>query len=601
MARAPFSRLICLTSSWSFRTQGASPLATRCCIAILLALAPVVCRGATFEGRVYLDANQNAQLDEGEAGVAGVLVSDGRHVTATDGKGCYRLETDEPRVLLWITVPRDHRPSTTFWRWSDGQQAENFGLVRRHQPADFCFLQITDTHIGRDDLLRAFAKHVNELAAPIAFVVNTGDLGGDAIDTKRGRRIFDRYRGAASAFAQPLFNIPGNHDHVAVLAKGAETNDPLWGKGLYRQLLGPMHYSWDWGDVHFVALDGTSLPYQEKLGAEQLAWLKADLGFQPKDKRLVLFCHQSAPKLLDAKQLAGILHDRNVLGIFCGHLHATFTTQLENNPVYHTGAFCGQWWSAPNMDGSPQGFRIVQIKAGRMKTAYSNREGRWPLYVASPSASSVQSGKVPIEVVVLDFGKRREPTAQYAGKSVPLALASREELWSIWKGTVDTAKAYDGDRVVGVSSRAGKDASTCDVRYLVFNGRPEPYRADAPATLKFEARGVYGASAVLLNGKPLGTIPADAPNGTTLSFDIPRDRLTKLVQVTVRAGARRNTVRVGPIWLEFKKQKLYDLRYATFERHSIGGAAAAGVEPKKDWYFCLPQHVARPAAAKVAP
>jgi hypothetical protein len=550
---------------------------------------------------VFLDANQNARLDQGETGVAGVLVSDGRRVTATDAKGCYRLVTDEPRVLLWITVPRDHRPSGTFWRRSDGHQAENFGLVRRRQPADFCFLQITDTHIGRDDVLRAFARHMNELAAPIAFVVNTGDLVGDAnpVSSAKARQQYDRYLGAVAAFRQPLFNVPGNHEHVSIGVKNADTADPLYGKGLYRQLLGPMHYSWDWGDVHFVALDGTSLPYQEKLGAEQLAWLKADLGFQPKGKPLVLFCHQSAPQLRDAKELSGILQARHVLGIFCGHLHATFATKLGNIPVYHTGAFCGAWWSGPNIDGTPQGFRMVQIKAGRMKTAYSNREGRWPLYVASPSASAVQSGRIAIEVVALDFGKRLELTAQYAGRSVPLELASREELWSTWKGTVDTARGYDGDRVVRASSRAGHDVSTCDVRYLVFNGRPEPYRADSPATLKFEARAVRGASAVLLNGKPLGTIPADTPNGATLSFDVPRDRLTKMVQVTVRAGDRRSVVNVGPIWLEYQKKKLCDLRDASFARHTINGAAAAGVGSKKDWYFCLPPRVAPPAAAKV--
>ncbi len=583
----------CLPGSWPFRA--------RCCIAILFAFVPIVCCGTTIEGRVYLDVNHNARLDQGEAGISGVLVSDGRRVTATDAKGCYRLETEEPRVLLNITVPRDHRPSGTFWRWTDGHQAENFGLVRRLQPADFCFLQITDTHIGRDDVLRAFAKHLSELPAPIAFVVNTGDLVGDAnpVTSVKARQQYDRYLGAAAAFRLPLFNVPGNHEHVAIGDKNADTTDPLYGKGLYRQLLGPMHYSWDWGDAHFVALDGTSLPYQEKLGAEQLAWLKADLGFQPKGKPLVLFCHQSAPQLRDAKELAGILHGRRVLGIFCGHLHTTFTTHLENIPVYHTGAFCGTWWSGPNIDGTPQGFRLVQIKAGRMKTVYSNREGRRPLYVASPSASSVQSGKINIEVVVLDFGKRLELTAQYAGQSIPLALASREELWSTWKGTVDTAKAYDGDRVVGVSSRAGHDVSTCDVRYLVFNGRAEPYRADAPATLKFETRGVHGASAVLLNGKPLGTISANTPNGTTLSFDIPRDRLTKVVQVTVRAGARQSVINVGPIWLEYKKKKICDLRDASFARHSISGAAAAGVKPKKDWYFCLPQRVAPPTAAQV--
>ena len=272
---------------------------------IVLVFDVTVSFSAVIEGRVYLDANQNGRWDDGETGVPGVLVSDGRRVVATDAGGRYRLDSDDARALLWITVPRDHRPMASFWRWADGHQPENFGLVRHRQPNDFCFIQITDTHIGNAEALRLFAKQSSKLPIPIPFVVNTGDLGGDAFaETKGARKIYDRYLSAISAFEQPLFNVPGNHDHVAFLNKAADKNDPLYGKGLYRQLFGPMHYSWDWGNVHFVALDGTSLPYQEKLGTEQLAWLKADLSFQPHDKPLVLFCHQSVVALADTEQLA---------------------------------------------------------------------------------------------------------------------------------------------------------------------------------------------------------------------------------------------------------------------------------------------------------
>ena len=224
-------------------------------------------------------------------------------------------------------------------------------------------------------------------------------------------------------FKSPLFNVPGNHEHVSILAKNADTSDPRYGKGLYRQLLGPMHYSWDWANVHFVALDGTTLPYQEKLGEEQLAWLRADLAFQASKKPLILFCHQSAPQLADAKSLTNLLAGHNVLAIFCGHLHATFTTRLGDIPVYQTGALSGSWWSGPNPDGTPQGFRLVQIRGGRLNTTYASREGRRPVYVVSPKASSVQAGKIDIEVSLLDFGERLTPSARYAGQPVPLELS----------------------------------------------------------------------------------------------------------------------------------------------------------------------------------
>lgn len=549
---------------------------------------------ATVEGRVYLDENQNGQPDASEPGVANVLVNAGRNVVASDEQGRYRLECGDEPALIWLCVSRDYQAVGRFWRWADGATGEDFGLVRRAQPKDFCFVQITDTHLGRDDLLREFAGHVGKLDVPVAFVVNTGDLVGgvDVVPPDKAQQQYDRYLGAAAAFTVPLWNVPGNHEHVAINVAEADKNHPLYGKGLYRQLLGPTYYAWDWGDVHFVALDGTSLPYQEKLGEEQLAWLRADLALQPPDKPLVLFCHQSLPALRDAKELSAILAGRRVLGAFCGHLHSTFTTALAGFPVYHTGALSGAWWSGPNPDGTPQGFRLVQIKGVSLKTAYSSREGRYPLFVAAPLASAVQSGQLAVEIVLLDFGKPVEPTAQLAGQVIPLHLASREELWSTWQGTADTTQVDDGDRLLQLSSQVGSEVSRTEMRYLIVNGRRQPYQADAPATLRLQVRRVNAPDEVLLDGQPLATIPADTPNEATLAFAIPADRLAKVNRVTLRAAIERGTDRddfsVGPIWLEHKNRKLYDLRYPTFERHNIGDAPGTQYKPERDCYFCLP-------------
>ena len=558
-------------------------------------------QGTVIEGRVYLDANSNGRLDDGEAGVPGVPVSDGRSVIATDAGGHYRLDSGDARVLVWITVPRDHRPSAKFWRWADGRQAENFGLVRHPQPDDFCFIQVTDTHTGNAKALKRLAQQASHLPVPIPFVVNTGDLGGDAFNDINAH-IFDRYVEAASSFEQPLFNVPGNHDQVGFLIKGAETNAPLWGKALYQQVLGPMHYSWDWGSVHFVALDGNRLnPYQEALGAEQLSWLKADLSFQPRDKPLVLFCHQSLAATKPANYLSGgikdsgplaeILQGHKVLGAFCGHLHKTFTARLGDIPVYQTGAFCGQWESGPCSDGTPQGFRFIQIKNGKLKTAYTNREGRYPLCVVSPTGTidqttPSQSGTIEIEVVVIDFGKSLDVTARYADQPIPLKLASRDELWSTWKGTVDTSLAYDGDRVVHVESRLADEVSTCDIHYLVLNSQPQPYQADAPAKLSFEIRGSSAtAKEVFFNDKPLGTIAAKTPSKTVLSFDIPSDRLAKVNRLTFRTDV---SIRLANIKLEYKKNAIHDLRYVVFEPHDFNKGTSASSKPEDAVFFCLP-------------
>jgi hypothetical protein len=432
--------------------------------------------------------------------------------------------------------------------------------------------------------------------------VNDYDLGGDAF-YKINRQLFDQYMKAASAFEQPLFNVPGNHDHETTLADGPEKNDPIYGKGLYRQVFGPMHYSWDWGNVHFVALDGTRIPYKESLGAEQLAWLKADLSFQPHDKPLVLFCHQPVVTMKEKKgtePLVSVLKGRKVLGIFCGHQHMTYSTRLGEFPVYQTGAFCGQWESAPCSDGTPKGYRFIQIKKGQMKTAYTNREGYYPLYVASPTGKVIaaaekitqsQSGTIELEVVVVDFGKPVKVTAQYASQPVPLKLVSREELWSTWKGTVDTSLAYDGEQVVHVSSRLGGDVSTCDMRYLVLNGRTQTYLAHAPAKLTFQVGPFFGspvhiaAGEILFNDKPLGTVAANTPDKTVLSFDIPSDRLAKVNRVTVHTDGPFRFCRMK---LEYKKHSVYDIRYTILVPHDFSKTTSASSKPEDALFFCLP-------------
>jgi len=555
----------------------------------------VACQPAAFsaaiEGRVYLDGNRNGRIDAGESGVAQVLVSDGRQVIATDAAGRYRLNVSSTPALVWVSVPRDRAASGTFWRTADVDTPADFGLVPQAQTADFIFIHITDSHIGRDDLLKQFAQNVGKLPVPIALVVNSGDLVGgvDVVPPEKAQAQFDRYLAAAAAFSVPLYNLPGNHEHVAVLVAGADPKHPFYGKGLYRQLFGPTYYSWDWAGVHFVALDGTSLPYQEKLGEEQLAWLQADLQYQPADKPLVLFCHQSLPRLRDAPSLEAVLRGRKVLGAFCGHLHRTFTAQYAGFPVYHTGALSGSWWTGPNPDGTPQGFRLVQVNNGGLKTTYTNREGVYSLCVASPLASSVLDGQTDVEMVLVDFGRPAQVSASFEGSPVPLQPAGREELWSTWKGTVDTRQTFDGDRSLRVVSQLGDQTSSCEVRCLVVNGRTQPYVAKAAATLRLQVRAIDAPDVVLLNGEPLGVIPADTPKDTTLAMEIDRERLGKLNRVTIRAasqGSGNDHFSVGPIWLEYEGKRIYDLRYPVFERHTIGGSNPA--QSEKDVYFCLP-------------
>jgi hypothetical protein len=550
--------------------------------------------GTQLSGRVYLDSNNNQRFDPGEPGVPGVLVSDGLAVVATDADGRYRLNSADRRTLVSISVPRDHAVPTGFWRWTDGSHDEDFALVRRPQADAFLFVQITDTHVGRVDLVQEFAARVNKFPKPVAFVVNTGDLVGgiDTVLADKARKQIHDYLTAVAPLKVPLWNVPGNHEHLSHNVKQADRSDPLYGKGLYRQVLGPTHYSWDWGPVHFIALDGTTLPYKEQLGAEQLAWLTAELAHLPADKPLVLFCHQSIPELTDAAELEAVLRGRRVLAAFCGHLHSTFTKPWAGTTVYHTGALSGSWWSAANPDGTPQGFRLVQIDAQGVKTEYFNREGRDSVAIVAPLASSVIAGRMDFTATLLDFGKPVELSARFEGHRTGVELDHREPLWSVWKGTLDTRQVYDGPRVLKLASQQGNEMSWTETRYLVVNGRPEPYRAEQPAVLKLQVRGIGAADELLFNGRPLATIPAKTAKDSVLQFPIPAERLAKVNRLTIRAVPKRpgdlDDFSVGPVSLIYRGKPICDLRFPTFHRHLVGDAKPVRYQPERDVYFCLP-------------
>ena len=336
---------------------------THRCTAVLTFVVSIIgssfSPGATVHGRVYVDVKANGRFDADEPGVPQVLVSDGLHVVATDADGRYRLDCRDERILLRLTSPRDHAVVGRFWRWVDGKQEEDFGLVRQEQSEDFLFLHITDTHIGREDLLREFAMRVAKLPLPIAFVVNTGDLGPGLDGLVPEKASLAAYLRGVAPLAVPLYHAPGNHDHVGINNADADPADPRFGIGYYQQVLGPAWHSWDWAGIHFIALDGTCRVYgqakRKELGADQLAWLRSDLVLQPRERQLVLFVHQSLSDLADAEELDKVLKGRSVLAAFCGHQHRTFTATFAGFPEYHTGTLCGNWWKwvGPNPDGTP--------------------------------------------------------------------------------------------------------------------------------------------------------------------------------------------------------------------------------------------------------
>jgi 3',5'-cyclic AMP phosphodiesterase CpdA len=108
----------------------------------------------------------------------------------------------------------------------------------------------------------------------------TDDLTHDVPNREVHAQRMQLFKSIASRINTPVIHaVPGENDAA------------LDGGVLYREHFGDSHYSFDHKGVHFIALDNVSQGSPE-VGAEQLAWLKADLARSPKTAPIILFTHR---------------------------------------------------------------------------------------------------------------------------------------------------------------------------------------------------------------------------------------------------------------------------------------------------------------------
>ncbi len=94
------------------------------------------------------------------------------------------------------------------------------------------------------------------------------------------------------------------------------------------ELFGETHYTFDHKGIHFVALDNVSDP-AGAIGAEQMAWLDADLKRVDAEVPVIVFAHRPLFDLYpqwdwatqDGKEVVSLLSRRENVAVFYGHIH----------------------------------------------------------------------------------------------------------------------------------------------------------------------------------------------------------------------------------------------------------------------------------------
>ena len=163
------------------------------------------------------------------------------------------------------------RPAaTSSWsrRATGGRPPPGTGRQRRRStsrlapsppPQEWRFAHLSDTHVhaGNVDRMRR-ALALAQSREP-DFAVVTGDLNKDAlrVDEATARGAWSSTRARPRRRRCRVRSVPGNHDIFGIerhLSLVPATN-PVYGKVLYEQTLGPRYYSFDRGRIHFVVLD----------------------------------------------------------------------------------------------------------------------------------------------------------------------------------------------------------------------------------------------------------------------------------------------------------------------------------------------------------
>ena len=265
-----------------------------CLVVLLHAQPPTPVTGVVFE-----DTNGNARREAGERGLGGVAVSNQHEVVTTAADGAYTL----PRAglgVVFVSVPDGYRTVGTFWRTAvpGASEPADFALQPHAAQAAFTFIHASDPHISQQTANRLQqVRGIVEARRP-DFVLVTGDLVRDAlrVGENEARGYYDLYVEEAGRFPVPVWSVPGNHENFGIERHLSlvSSSHPLYGKGMYRQRLGPNYYSFTYGGVHFVGLDSVDISdlwYYGHVDPIQLAWLKADVASLPADVPVVTFNH----------------------------------------------------------------------------------------------------------------------------------------------------------------------------------------------------------------------------------------------------------------------------------------------------------------------
>ena len=325
--------------------------------------------------------------------LAGVLVSDGYGVVHTDKAGRYELRIGpHSGRFVFVTTPRGYWTDKFYApiEKSTVSKRADFLLLPKSQPDRFDFvfmcdladLSVAPGKVGTPKT-KASIREANALDPAPAFILIQGDI---CIQANEGKNCVDCF----SVSEVPVRVGIGNHEIMV-----GQPNP----YGAFERLFGPTYYSFDYGPVHFVVLNGNkAMPGGQGNAAvhgavegSELAWLEADLAAQPEGKPIVIGVHIPIVSTYPArrtdlddgpfwespndKMLTDLFTRHRVRMVLQGHMHENERITVGGVEYVESVSLSGTWWHGGNgferaTDGCPRGYRIVSVDRDEITHRY---------------------------------------------------------------------------------------------------------------------------------------------------------------------------------------------------------------------------------------
>ncbi|MBS1705215.1 MAG: calcineurin-like phosphoesterase family protein [Armatimonadetes bacterium] len=363
------------------------------------------------EGVVFHDRNGSGVRENGDPGVAGVAVSNGKEVTLTDKNGKWKLPVRENSCFFVIKpsgwkVPVDphnipqhyyvHRPEGSpklrykaIAPTGNLPKSIDFALQPQKEHDKFRIVMFGDPQPRNQKEVDYIAHDVVEqvardvVAVDAKFGISLGDIMFDVLS------LYGSLKGVVSTIGLPWYHVKGNHDM---------NYDSPQHEGSYETFIshfGPTHFAFNYGRVHFIVIDDVLYHgsakggYHGEITAENLEFIKNDLQYVPQDRLICLCMHIPITDVKNREELFRLFEDRPYNVSFSAHTHVAEHAFLGEKdgwkgkePHHHINhaTVCGSWWEgaldergiphATMSDGGPNGYSIVEFDRNKYKVMF---------------------------------------------------------------------------------------------------------------------------------------------------------------------------------------------------------------------------------------